>query len=108
MRFLIRSAFWLGLVFHAMPWGDVRLSDIAPSPAQTLAAGLALESGDAGAAGAIARAALRGALEPDPAGETARSPSLEPPAKAKRASTDTLSVADRAPTWRGVGLRGTL
>ena len=30
MRFLLRSAFWLGLTFHAMPWGDAKLSDALP------------------------------------------------------------------------------
>jgi hypothetical protein len=113
MGFLLRSAFWLGLVFHAMSWGDARLTDVVPSPAQTLAAGLAAQSGDGGAAGAIARAVLRGALEPraaetKTAARAEPSPKTEPSAKTKRPSVDTLSVADRAPAWRGAALRGTL
>ncbi|MBV8473073.1 MAG: hypothetical protein JO234_06610, partial [Hyphomicrobiales bacterium] len=41
MGFLLRTAFWLGLTFHAMSWGDARLSDVVPpGTAQTLASGL--------------------------------------------------------------------
>ena len=91
MRFLLRSAFWLGLTFHAMPWGDAKLSDALPdvTPA-VVSLAVASANGD-GAVAALARGALRGALD------------LDAPAAAKpqRASLDTLSPADRPPPWRG-------
>lgn len=108
MGFLLRSAFWLGLVFHAMSWGDARLTDFVPSPSQTLAAGLAAQSGDGQAVSAIAGAVLRGALEPQSASLAKTAARAESPAKVKRPSIDTLSAADRLPVWRGAPLRGTL
>ena len=107
MGFLIRSCFWLGLTFHAMSWGDARLADFVPTPAQAVAVGLAAQNGDGGAASTIARAVLRGALDAQltgDAGITARSE----PSKSRRASIDSLSAADRLPVWRGAPLRGTL
>ncbi|HEY1943778.1 MAG TPA: hypothetical protein VGH40_16840 [Roseiarcus sp.] len=108
MGFLLRTAFWLGLTFHAMSWGDARLSDVVPSQAQSLAASLSGKSDDGDAAGLIARAVLRGALQPEPAPEAKpRSRVAESASKSKRASVDTLSSADRLPPWRGASLRGT-
>jgi hypothetical protein len=89
MRFLLRSAFWLGLTFHAMPWGDARLSDALPAAAPTLVS-LAAASANDGATGALARAALRGAFD---VGQPAA-------AKPLRGSLDTLSAEDRQPPWR--------
>lgn len=108
MRFLLRSAFWLGLVFHAMFAGDARVADVVPSAGQTLIAGLASQNADTQAATTIARAVLRATLEPQASNEAKPATSVAPAAKAKRASVDTLSVADRQPPWRGSGLRGTL
>jgi hypothetical protein len=108
MGFLLRSAFWLGLVFHAMSWGDARLTDFVPSPSQTLAAGLAAQSGDSQAVSAIAGAVLRGALEPQTASAAKTAARFDPSPKTKRPSLDTLSAADRLPVWRGAALRGTL
>jgi hypothetical protein len=90
MRFIIRSVFWLGLVYHAMPWGDGRLSDALPAAAPALVS-LAATNGD-GAAGQIARAVLRGALDVD-----AQAPALKP----RPASLDTLTPEDRHAPWRG-------
>jgi len=98
MRFLVRSAFWLGLTFHAMPWGDAKLSDALPDAAPAVVRlAVASATGDS-SVGALARGALRGALD------------LDAPAAAKpqRASLDTLSTADRAPPWRGPLLRSSL
>ena len=98
MRFLLRSAFWLGLTFHAMPWGDAKLSDALPDATPTVV-GLALASANGGSVvGALAREALRGALD------------LDGPAavKPQRASLDTLSATDRLPPWRGPLLRSSL
>ncbi len=107
MGFLLRTAFWLGLTFHAMSWGDARLSDVVPSQAQSLAASLTGKSDDGDAAGVIARAVLRGALQPEPAPEPKHPRLAEATPRRKRASVDTLSSADRLPPWRGA-LRGTL
>ena len=98
MRFLLRSAFWLGLTFHAMPWGDAKLSDALPDATPAVVSlAVATAAGD-GAVGDLARGALRGALD------------LAAPAAAKpqRASLDTLSAADRLPPWRGPLLRSSL
>jgi hypothetical protein len=108
MGFLIRSAFWLGLTFHAMSWGDARLTDFVPSSAQSLAAGLAARGAEGEAASAIVHGVLRGALQPRAAEETRPTPRSEASAKFRRASVDTLSAADRRPAWRGAALRGTL
>lgn len=96
MRFLLRSAFWLGLTFHAMPWGDAKLSDALPDAAPAIVS-LAAASANDGAAGTLARAALRGAFD------------LDAPAAAKplRGSLDTLSADDRQPPWRGPAARRT-
>lgn len=108
MGFLLRSAFWLGLVFHAMPLGETRLTDAVPAARDALAAGMAAQGPGGQAASAIARAALRAALEPQPAGAGKAATRPEPALKAKRASIDTLSLSDRLAPWRGLGLRPTL
>ena len=108
MGFLIRSCFWLGLTFHAMSWGDARLVDFVPTPAEAVAVGLAAQSGDGAAATTIARAVLRGALDAQAASDAGTAPHSEPAPKFRRASVDSLSTADRLPAWRGARLRGTL
>ncbi|MGD0184377.1 MAG: hypothetical protein ABSC25_03905 [Roseiarcus sp.] len=102
MGFLLRSAFWLGLAFNAMPWGEARLSDAVPA-ARELAAGAATQGRD-GAASAVAGALLRAALASrPPVGDAATRP-----AATRRASVDTLSAADRVAPWRGAGARAAL
>ncbi len=108
MGFLLRSAFWLGLVFNAMPWGEARLTDAVPAARDALAAGLATQVRDTDAASAIARAVLRTTIEPQPASVGKAATRAEPSPKTKRASVDTLSASDRLPPWRGAGLRSTL
>ena len=108
MGFLIRSCFWLGLTFHAMSWGDARLADFVPTPAQAVAVGLAAQSGDVGTAGTIVRAVLRGTLDTQAASGVTSAAGSEPASKGRRASIDSLSPADRLPAWRGAPLRGTL
>jgi hypothetical protein len=98
MRFIVRSVFWLGLVYHAMPWGDGRLSDALPAAAPALVS-LAATSGD-GAAGQLARAVLRGALDVE-----APAPAQAPALKAQPASLDTLTPDDRRAPWRGPASR---
>ena len=98
MRFLLRSAFWLGLTFHAMPWGDAKLSDALPDAAPAVVSlAMASANGD-GALGALARGALRGALDLDAPAAT----------KPQHGSIDTLSPVDRLPPWRGPLLRSSL
>jgi hypothetical protein len=98
MRFMLKSIFWLGLVYHAMPWGDARFGDALPDPAPALAS-LAANGGDE-ATRLIARAALRGTLDLDaPLAKDAG------PAGPQPASLDTLTPEDRRAPWRGLGLR---
>ncbi len=105
MGFLLRSAFWLGLAFNAMPWGEARLSDAVPA-ARELAAGAATQGRD-GAASAVAGALVRAALASrPPVGDAATRPAR--PAATRRASVDTLSAADRVAPWRGAGARAAL
>jgi hypothetical protein len=103
MSFLLRTAFWLGLTFNAMPWGDARWTDAVPDARAALGAGLATPSRDQGGAAAIARAILSAAREPRPASPAA--PRVGPSPQARRVSVDTLSAADRLPPWRGPGAR---
>jgi hypothetical protein len=98
MRFMLRSIFWLGVVYHAMPWGDARLSDALPDAGPALAR-LATSNSD-NAASLIARAALRGALDLDrPLAKDGVAARPQP------ASLDTLTPDDRRAPWRGTGLR---
>ncbi|MGD0763343.1 MAG: hypothetical protein ABR929_09180 [Roseiarcus sp.] len=99
MSFLLRTAFWLGLTFNAMPWGDARWTDVVPDARAALGTGLATQSRDQGGVAAIARAVLSAALEPRPASPAAQR--VGPSPQARRASVDTLSAADRLPPWRG-------
>ncbi len=108
MGFLLRSAFWLGLVFHAMPLGETRLTDAVPAARAALAAGMAAQDSDGDAASSIARAVLRTALEPQPTRAAAAATRPEPSTRTRRASIDTLSLSDRLAPWRGAGLRPTL
>jgi hypothetical protein len=101
MRFLLRTVFWLGLTFHAMPWGDARWSDALPDARAALGAALATQAPDATAPERIAGALLRASFDPQSATPAARPP-------AARASVDTLTQADRLAPWRGPGLRGAL
>jgi hypothetical protein len=108
MRFLLRSAFWLGLVFHAMPWGDARLTDVVPEGAASTIAGLASQGAGSEAASAIAQAVLRSTLDPREPAQSVATARPDAQVKTRRASVDTLSATDRLPPWRGAGLRGTL
>ncbi|MGD1037877.1 MAG: hypothetical protein ABR878_11915 [Roseiarcus sp.] len=103
MGFLLRSAFWLGLAFNAMPWGEARWSDAVPDARDALAASVATQVHDGETASAIARALVRTALEPRPASAGKAAARAEPLAKTRRASVDTLSSADRLAPWRGPG-----
>ena len=107
MGFLLRSAFWLGLVFNAMPWGETRLSDAVPA-ARELAAGVAAQGRETQAASEVARAVVSMALGSRRAGAGEAATRPAPSTRTKRASVDTLSAGDRLPPWRGAGARSAL
>jgi hypothetical protein len=106
MRFLLQSAFWLGLTFHAMPWNGAQLANVAPDPRAAIAS-LTAEGHDGAAVQAAVGAVLRAAFD-SPATPAAAPARLVPAAKPTRPSVDTLSAADRLPPWRGFGLRSTI
>jgi hypothetical protein len=106
MRFLLRSVFWLGLTFHAMPWDGAQLADVAPDPRAAIAS-LTAEDHDGAAAKAVVGAVLRAALD-SPATPAAAPARAVPAAKPTRPSVDALTAADRLPPWRGFGLRSTI
>jgi hypothetical protein len=107
MGFIIKSAFWLGVVYSAMPLGQVSISD----PASEAGAFLCSPAGAAwterfapkevssglGAAGCAAIAAARV--------EGASSPGLRPNPDSNTAlthgSAQSLTAADRQPPWIG-------
>ena len=113
MGFIIKSAFWLGAVFYAMPLGQVSISD----PASEAGAFLCSQAGAAwverfapkevshglGAAGcaAIAAAQVVGASSPD------LRPSLDTRAAAAHDSAQSLTAVDREPPWMGRERRAT-
>ena len=104
MFFVLKSLFWLGLVFFIAP------STGAQDPQRREAGRIAAQA-TAEAAGAIAaslpavalevckqapRECVNGALQLQSGEKRAKAPGA-----AKRVSTDTLTGADRAPNWRG-------
>jgi len=111
MGFIIKSTFWLGVVFSAMPLGQVSISD----PASEAGAFLCSPAGAAwaerfapkevshglGVAGcaAIAAARIEGASSPD------LRPSLDSTAALARDSAQSLTAVDREPPWMGRGER---
>ena len=106
MGFLIKSTFWLGIVYSAMPLGEISALNPAPEvgafvcgpTGAALAARLApkevsLGLGAAGCA-ALAAARLDSAALPAP-------PSPAPTAASGYGSTQSLTDADRQPPWMG-------
>lgn len=108
MGFIVKSAFWLGIVFSVMPLGQLSISD----PASGVGAFVCSPAGAAwaerfaskevsyelGAAGCLALAAPRvdGASTP---GDRATSDAKTPPSG--RSSAQSLTDADRQPPWMG-------
>ena len=90
MGFLYKTAFWLGLVYYAMPLGQP--ADWKPQPA---AAALC------DSAGAAVQRKLA-ALAPDYRDMAALSCSVlsAPPVRAPAPSAQTLTDNDKAPPWR--------
>jgi len=114
MGFLLRSAFWLGVVYSAMP---LDVASLAPATTRASAAVSALCPPPAGApssclgaplaACGVAEDALCARLREAVAGEAAASAAERTPAPVKRRppSSDTLTPSDRAAPWRGPPLR---
>ena len=100
MLFLVRSAFWLGMVYSAMPFDNSEQSrELA-----RLRAALAATAGGAALAAcadqSAACRALRSAMPESPRGSGAAI-SAQIKEKPTRASPNTLTQADLAPPWRG-------
>jgi hypothetical protein len=107
MGFIIKSAFWLGVVFSAMPLGQVSISDPASEAGVFLCspAGAAWAERFApkevsyglGAAGcaAIAAARVEGASSPG------LRPSLDSRTALAHGSGESLTAADRQAPWMG-------
>ena len=108
MGFIVKSAFWLGIVLSAMPLGQLSLSD----PTSGVGAFVCSPAGAAwaerfaskevsyelGAAGCVALAAARvvGASSP---GDRATSEAKTAPSRGS--SAQSLTDADRQPPWIG-------
>jgi hypothetical protein len=108
MMFLVRSAFWLSLVYAHMPFDDgqvVRIADEAKSAAVATAAGAAKASCEHEAASC--RAVVNAAAGAILASSSERASSAQPKArataapKALRPSANSLTAADLETPWRG-------
>ena len=109
MMFLIRSAFWLGIVFSAMPFDRAEIAGDAVQvknavAASALAAAKTRCAQDVTACGAALNALGGGApstnierLEP----QRATTPRAAAKEKALQSSANSLNAADLAPPWRG-------
>jgi hypothetical protein len=105
MMFLVRSAFWLGIVYSAMPMGGeaMRAADQAQSAVAASAVATARQKcmADLVACRALVSAA-GGALTGAGGERSASARDSAPRAKGASApSTDTLSASDLATPWRG-------
>jgi hypothetical protein len=103
MMFLLRSAFWLSIVYAHMPWdgGDAltavnEAKGVVIASAANAVADKCAENAAAcrAIAGAVASAALA-------APATSPAPHVPPKAKGARASANSLTANDLAPAWRG-------
>ena len=105
MFFLIRCAFWLGLVFSAMEWpaDTPKLPTATQAVAQVAALPLAAQAASQVVTGARKvcvrnpHACLEAA---DLASDLVRNEG-KPAVKAAGRGNDTLAAADKAPAWRG-------
>ena len=102
--FLVRSAFWLTLVFSAMPF---ERSEIARAIDQTRAclpvdAAMTAKPERPAAASNAPEGSPIATGRPSPAAAPARPLALQDARdKAGRQSADCLTAGDRAPSWRG-------
>jgi hypothetical protein len=108
MGFVFKSTFWLGVVYYAMPWGELPEFPTSPGAAAWLCSSasaslpdrlgpLPIAYRDAATAGCAAVAASGAA---DPIVSAADRPERSGSAP-RRASTQSLSDADRRIPWFG-------
>jgi hypothetical protein len=108
MMFLVRSAFWLSIVYAHMPFDGAQVARAVGATQSNVAAGAATAVGSACAqnsasCGAILSVAARAALSPT----TERPSQTTVPARGRasarsaRPSANSLGAADQAPPWRG-------
>jgi hypothetical protein len=102
MGFLIKSAFWLGIVYSAMPLGAASVRDAASGVAREVCgpAGAALINRAEPAGGGDYRLAAASGCAALAASETAPPPELHA-AAGPRPSAQTLTEDDRRPPWMG-------
>jgi hypothetical protein len=105
MMFLLRSAFWLCLVFSWMPSERSEMARVLDDARTSLAdhAEAAAKAGCAGSAvacGAVLLAADRLAAPAERAASKAGK-DAKAAAKGLRPSANSLTASDRAPRWRG-------
>lgn len=104
--FLLRSVFWLGVVFWSMPWtGDLPSGESL----RTAAGGLMRSAGQAAgdycsatpAECLLAAQKLHALFEKVAAEAEQEQAAPKPPTRALPAQSGTLLQQDRAPGWRG-------
>jgi hypothetical protein len=96
MGYIVKTTFWLGMVYSAMPFGE--------TPAVSLSAAPIAEASLCAAASAALAAKLGSAAEPyRDAGEAgcATLASLSSEAAPARVSADSLTPSDKKPPWVG-------
>jgi hypothetical protein len=108
MMFLVRSAFWLSIVYAHMPFDGAQVARAVGAPQSNVASDAATALGSACAQNSAscrailsvaARAALSPAAErPSEAGVRARGRAT---ARSARPSANSLGAADQTPPWRG-------
>jgi len=102
MGYILKTTFWLGLVYSAMPLGEVPQVALAPASSADRAfcevASAALSAKLGADASSYAQAASTGC-----AAVMAASGALGAvtPASPRRESLNTLTPSDRKPVWRG-------
>jgi hypothetical protein len=111
MGFLLRSAFWLGIVYSAMPFDAASLRPAAMATAPAVVSSLCPLATNAlqsclGAPAAVcggAPANLCARLQAAAAGltEERSADAVSAPPKRRRSSNDTLTPGDRVQPWRG-------
>ena|SRR5260370_31868431 len=103
MMFLLRSAFWLSIVYAHMPWdGGEALSAVNETKSAVIASAASAVA-DKCAENAAACRAIAGVVAGAVVAPAASSPAQRVPAKAKslRPSANSLTASDLAPAWRG-------
>jgi hypothetical protein len=108
MMFLLRSAFWLSIVYAHMPFDVAQVAQAVGATQSNVAASASIAVRSACAQNTVAcRAILSGAALATPSPSAARSSETETRAPGRatvrgaRPSTNSLNAADLASPWRG-------